>query len=160
MADWDGRADLARISARTLVIAGAATTPTDLRLIADGVANSVLHVLDPGAHLTSIEQAGKVTALLAADVRADAQRSASYAAGMRVRRAVLGDEHVDRAIATATDFTMPFQDFITRTAWGDIWSRPGLDHHTWRLLTLAVLTAVGNELELELRGPLCPILLL
>jgi 3-oxoadipate enol-lactonase / 4-carboxymuconolactone decarboxylase len=75
LADWDGRADLARISARTLVIAGAqdpATTPTDLRLIADGVANSVLHVLDPGAHLTSIEQAGKVTALLASHVRADA----------------------------------------------------------------------------------------
>jgi len=135
------------------VIAGAqdpATTPTDLRLIADGVANSVLHVLDPGAHLTSIEQAGKVTALLAAHVRADAQRSASYAAGMRVRRAVLGDEHVDRAMAAATDFTMPFQDFITRMAWGDIWSRPGLDHHTRRLLTLAVLTAVGNELELDM----------
>ena len=58
LADWDGRADLARISARTLVIVGAqdpATTPTDLLLIADGVANSVLHVLDPGAHLTTIE---------------------------------------------------------------------------------------------------------
>jgi 3-oxoadipate enol-lactonase/4-carboxymuconolactone decarboxylase len=153
LADWDGRADLARISARTLVIAGAqdpATTPTDLLLIADGVANSVLHVLDPGAHLTSIEQAGKVTALLAAHVRADAQRSASYGAGMRVRRAVLGDEHVDRAMAAATDFTMPFQDFITRMAWGDIWSRPGLDHHTRRVLTLAVLTAVGNELELDM----------
>ncbi|WP_407815521.1 carboxymuconolactone decarboxylase family protein, partial [Staphylococcus aureus] len=66
---------------------------------------------------------------------------------MTVRRQVLGDAHVDRSIAGATEFTAPFQDFITRTAWGDIWSRPGLDHHTRRLLTLAILTAVGNEHE-------------
>lgn len=69
---------------------------------------------------------------------------------MRVRRTVLGDAHVDRAVASATEFTRPFQDFITRTAWGDVWSRPGLDHHTRRLLTLAILTAVGNEHELDM----------
>jgi 4-carboxymuconolactone decarboxylase len=50
-----------------------------------------------------------------------------HAAGMRVRREVLGDEHVDRAIAATTPFSEPFQDFITRTAWGDVWARPGLD---------------------------------
>src|SRR5690606_39263078 len=60
------------------------------------------------------------------------------------------DAHVDRAMAAATEITEPFQDFITRTAWGDIWARPGLDHHTRRLLTLAILTAVGNEHELDM----------
>ncbi len=54
---------------------------------------------------------------------------------MSVRRSVLGDAHVDRAIANSTAFTEPFQDFITRTAWGDIWAREGLDHPTRRLLT-------------------------
>jgi 3-oxoadipate enol-lactonase/4-carboxymuconolactone decarboxylase len=75
---------------------------------------------------------------------------------MRMRRAVLGDAHVDRAVAGTTEFTEPFQDFITRTAWGDVWSRPGLDQHTRRLLTLAVLTAVGNthELDMHIRAAL------
>lgn len=62
-----------------------------------------------------------------------------HAAGMRVRRAVLTDEHVDRAQASATSFTEDFQDFITRTAWGDVWSRPGLDR---RSRSIAVLTAL------------------
>ncbi|MGW0040385.1 bifunctional 3-oxoadipate enol-lactonase/4-carboxymuconolactone decarboxylase PcaDC [Rhodococcus sp. NPDC003348] len=153
LSGWDGRADLARIAAPTLVIAGRhdpATTPADLRAIADGIANSTLHVLDPAAHLASVEQAGRVTALVAAHVAGPAQRSEAYEAGMRVRRTVLGDAHVDRAIAGTTAFTAPFQDFITRTAWGDIWTRPGLDHHTRRLLTLAILTAVGNEHELDM----------
>ena len=61
-----------------------------------------------------------------------------------------GDAHVDRSIESATEFTRPFQDFISRTAWGDIWARPGLDHRTRRLLTLAILTAVGNEHELDM----------
>jgi 3-oxoadipate enol-lactonase/4-carboxymuconolactone decarboxylase len=69
---------------------------------------------------------------------------------MTVRRSILGDAHVDRSVAGTTDFTAPFQDFITRTAWGDIWSRPGLDHELRRLLTIAVLTAVGNEHELDM----------
>lgn len=153
LAGWDNRADLARIAAPTLVIAGRqdpATTPDDLKLIADGVADAVLHVVDPGAHLASVEQAGAVTALIAAHVAGPAQRSAAHEAGMLNRRAVLGDAHVDRAVAGTTEFTAPFQDFITRTAWGDIWNRPGLDHHTRRLLTLAILTAVGNEHELDM----------
>ncbi|WP_328394446.1 bifunctional 3-oxoadipate enol-lactonase/4-carboxymuconolactone decarboxylase PcaDC [Nocardia sp. NBC_00416] len=153
LAEWDGRADLARIVAPTLVIAGAqdpATTPGDLRLIADGIANSTLHVLDPAAHLASVEQAGPVSALIGAHIAGHCGRAAAFEQGMRVRRAVLGDSHVDRTVAGTTDFTEPFQDFITRTAWGDIWSRPGLDHHTRRLLTLAVLTAVGNNHELDM----------
>lgn len=159
LAHFDGRADLARITAPTLVIAGAqdpATPPDDMRILADGIANSVLHVLDPAAHLASVEQAGPVTALLTGHIAGHRERSAAFDQGMRVRRAVLGDAHVDRAVAGTTAFTEPFQDFITRTAWGDIWSRPGLDHHTRRLLTLAVLTAVGNthELDMHIRAAL------
>ena len=74
----------------------------------------------------------------------------SYEAGMRVRREVLGDEHVDRAIAGATPFTEPFQEFITRVAWGGVWSREGLDRRTRSAITLAVLTALGREQELAL----------
>jgi 4-carboxymuconolactone decarboxylase len=70
--------------------------------------------------------------------------------GMRVRREVLGDEHVDSAIASASDFTMDFQDYITRSAWGDVWSRPGLDRQTRSAITLAVLAALGHEDELAM----------
>ena len=57
-----------------------------------------------------------------------------YQQGMKIRRAVLGDEHVDRAVAGTTDFNRDFQDFITRNAWGEIWTRPGLPRHTRSLL--------------------------
>jgi 4-carboxymuconolactone decarboxylase len=70
--------------------------------------------------------------------------------GMRVRREVLGDAHVDRASASASDFAAPFQAFITRTAWGDVWTRPGLDRRTRSLLTLVLLTALRAEEELAL----------
>ncbi len=70
--------------------------------------------------------------------------------GMRVRREVLGDEHVDRAVAGTTAFTEPFQDFITRYAWGDVWSRPGLSRAERSLVTLAVLAALHHERELAM----------
>jgi 4-carboxymuconolactone decarboxylase len=69
---------------------------------------------------------------------------------MQIRRRVLGDAHVDRATANATPFDEDFQRFITETAWGDVWSRPGFDLKTRHLLTLAVLAALGREAELEL----------
>lgn len=71
-------------------------------------------------------------------------------AGLRVRRAVLGDEHVDRAMATKTSFDAPFQDFITRTAWGDVWARPGLDRRTRSAITLAILTTLGADEEIAM----------
>jgi len=70
--------------------------------------------------------------------------------GMTVRREVLGDEHVDRAVAGITPFTGPFQDFITRYAWGDIWSRPGLSRAERSLVTLSVLAAMQHEGELAM----------
>ncbi|MGI8571285.1 MAG: 4-carboxymuconolactone decarboxylase [Solirubrobacteraceae bacterium] len=69
---------------------------------------------------------------------------------MRTRREVLGDEHVDRAIERTTDFSAPFQDFITRFAWGSVWTRDGLDRRTRSTVTLAVLTALGRENELAM----------
>jgi 4-carboxymuconolactone decarboxylase len=68
--------------------------------------------------------------------------------GMRIRREVLGDAHVDKAVAETTAFTAAFQDFITRVAWGDVWARPGLDRKTRSFITLAALTALGREAEI------------
>lgn len=156
LAGWDNRADLARITVPTLVIAGQedpATPPADMKIIADGIARSQFHVLAPAAHLANVEQAGEVTRLIVEHISGEAYdsgRRAAHQAGMAVRRQVLGDAHVDRSIERTTEFTAPFQDFITRTAWGDIWTREGLDHRTRRLLTLAILTAVGNEHELDM----------
>jgi len=79
-----------------------------------------------------------------------------YDRGMRVRREVLGDDHVDAAIARKTDFTADFQDLITRYAWGEIWTRPGLDRKTRSCITLTALVALGHleELEMHVRAAL------
>ena len=76
------------------------------------------------------------------------------AAGMNVRRAVLGEAHVERAQARGTDFNRDFQDFITRTAWGDVWQRPGLERKTRSLLTLSMMIALHREEEftIHVRG--------
>jgi len=72
------------------------------------------------------------------------------AAGLQTRREVLGDEHVDRAIADTTEFTADFQDFINRYAWGELWNRPGLSRPERSMITLAVLAALGRDEELAL----------
>ena len=76
--------------------------------------------------------------------------SDSHERGMEVRREVLGDDYVDRAIARKTDFTADFQDLITRYAWGEIWTRPGLDRRTRSCITLTALVAGGHEKELAM----------
>ncbi|WFE66404.1 4-carboxymuconolactone decarboxylase [Micromonospora sp. WMMD714] len=73
-----------------------------------------------------------------------------HEAGMAVRRQVLGDAHVDRAVAGTDEFTADFQDFITRYAWGEVWSRPGLDRRTRSCVTLAVLAALHHDEELAM----------
>ncbi len=73
-----------------------------------------------------------------------------YDAGMAVRREVLGDAHVDRAIASTDAFTEPFQDFITRYAWGSVWTREGLDRRTRSCITLALMCALGHDDELAM----------
>lgn len=82
--------------------------------------------------------------------RYDDGRAAAAEVGDKNRRAVLGDAHVDRASKNTSEVTAKFQDFITRTAWGDIWNREELDHTQRRLITIAVLTAVGNDGELDM----------
>ena len=73
-----------------------------------------------------------------------------YEAGMQVRRAVLGDAHVERSLEKLTSFNEEFQDMITRHAWGDIWTRPGLSRHTRSLITIAMLIGMNREGELRL----------
>ena len=74
----------------------------------------------------------------------------TYDTGLEVRREVLGDEHVDRALARRTEFTADFQDLITRYAWGEIWTRPGLDRRMRSCITLTALVAGGHQHELAM----------
>jgi 3-oxoadipate enol-lactonase/4-carboxymuconolactone decarboxylase len=153
IAGMDLRADLAHITAPLLALAGAddpATPPEHLASIAAEVPLGQLLVLPGAAHLANVEQDEAVTAALLTHLSAPAGDASRHAAGMRVRRAVLGDAHVDRAVAATTPLTAAFQDFITRYAWGDVWARPGLDRRTRSLLTLALLTALGHEHELAM----------
>ncbi|MEV1155238.1 4-carboxymuconolactone decarboxylase [Micromonospora chokoriensis] len=76
--------------------------------------------------------------------------SERHETGMMVRRQVLGDAHVDRAIDGTDEFTADFQDFITRYAWGEVWSRPGLDRRTRSCITLAVLATLHHDEELAM----------
>jgi 4-carboxymuconolactone decarboxylase len=73
-----------------------------------------------------------------------------YEAGMKVRRAVLGDAHVERTLEKRNEFNEPFQDLITRYAWGEVWSRPGLPRQTRSLITVAMLVALNREDELRM----------
>ena len=77
----------------------------------------------------------------------DADRAAQ---GMKIRREVLGDEHVDRAITGTSEFTAPFQDLITRYAWGEVWSRPGLSRTERSIITLTALATLRQEGELAM----------
>jgi 3-oxoadipate enol-lactonase/4-carboxymuconolactone decarboxylase len=139
---------LADISAPTLVIAGRgdpATPPAHARELADGIAGSGLIELPGVGHLAPYEAPEAVAAALLTHFS-----GSRYAAGMTVRREVLGDAHVDRAIAKTTPFTQPFQDLITRYAWGEIWTRPGLDRRTRSCITLTALVAHGHLEELAM----------
>lgn len=156
--------DLALISAPTLVIGGRldpATPPAHARELADGIKNSTLLELAGVGHLAPAEAPERVAAALVEHFTAAATAAATatddarrHAAGMKVRRAVLGDAHVNRAAAGTTAFTAPFQDLITRYAWGEIWTRPGLDRRTRSCITLTALVAHGHldELAMHVRA--------
>jgi len=107
-------------------------------------------VLDEVAHLPPAEAAAEVARLIAGHPPRTQSTESVHDAGLAVRRAVLGDAHVDRASANATDFTREFQDFITTYAWGSIWTRPGLDRRSRSLITLTALVARGHHEELAL----------
>jgi 3-oxoadipate enol-lactonase/4-carboxymuconolactone decarboxylase len=148
LAEFDVTDRLGEITTPVLAIAGAEDIPTPpdgLARIASGVKDGRLMVLDGVGHLAPVEAAERVAALIAGHVRPDA-----YTAGMSVRREVLGDAHVDRAIANTTEFTADFQEFITKYAWGTIWTRPGLDRRSRSMITLTALIARGHHEELAM----------
>ncbi len=160
LARFDVRHRLGRITTPVLAVAGSddvATPPDTLREIADGVPDGHLVVLDGVAHLAPVEAPDEVARLIrehalgpATPVRDQQSVAQVREAGLRVRREVLGDAHVDRATAAATDLTEEFQQFITEYAWGGIWTRPGLDRRSRSLITLTALVARGHHEELAL----------
>lgn len=153
LADFDVRTRLREIAVPVLAVAGAEdfATPADLLAeIADGVQRGTLQVLDGVAHLAPAEVPQEVAKLIMKHFDAEGLGRDRYAAGMRVRRAVLGDDHVDRATAATTDFTRDFQQLITEYAWGTIWTRPGLDRRSRSMITLTALVARGHHEELAM----------
>jgi 3-oxoadipate enol-lactonase/4-carboxymuconolactone decarboxylase len=160
LASYDLRPDLHRITAPTLVVAGRAdqaTPPAHARQLADAIPGASLTEVAHAAHLAGVEQPRPVLAALLGHLAAaepatppPGDDGTRHAAGMAVRRAVLGDVHVDRAVAGTTPFTSAFQDLITRYAWGEIWTRPGLSHLTRRCITLTALIARGHDEELAM----------
>jgi 3-oxoadipate enol-lactonase/4-carboxymuconolactone decarboxylase len=159
LAAFDIREDLSRITAPTLLIAGRedpATPPAHLREIADAVPGSSLTELAGASHLAPAERPEAVLAALRAHFDGYAER------GMEVRRQVLGDAHVDRAQARQSPFTARFQDFISRYAWGEIWTDPTLSRRERSMITLTALVAHGHYDELAMhiraarRGGLTP----
>ncbi len=159
LATFDVRAELFRIEAPVVALAGAYDTSvpvTAMATLAHGVADGRLVVLDRAAHLAPVEAPVETARIIveAAGLAAAAASTDRAAAGMAVRRAVLGDEHVDRSIAATTDLTRDFQDFITEYAWGGVWTRPGLDRRSRSMITVTALVARGHleELELHLRA--------
>jgi len=138
---------LGTIAVPTLVIAGAedeATPPDHARRIADAIPHARLEIVDGAAHLGNVERPDEFTSLILSHLRP------RHASGMDVRRAVLGEEHVARAVAGTTDLTRPFQHFITETAWGSVWTRPGLDRRTRSVITLTALVALRSHDELPM----------
>ena len=134
-----------------------------LRLVADGVKDGRLVVLDDVAHMAPAEAPEVVAGLLVEHFLGDrALRDGRggppqgpgeherYDAGMAVRREVLGDAHVDRAVEGTTAFTEDFQRFITEYAWGGVWTRPGLDRRSRSMITLTALIARGHDEELAM----------
>jgi 3-oxoadipate enol-lactonase / 4-carboxymuconolactone decarboxylase len=141
--DLRGRLGGVRLPTLTIAATGdPVTPPTALAAIAAEIPGARSVVIDAARHIVNAEKPEFFTPALTEFLDAGA--------GMHVRRAVLGDAHVDRAIAGTTEFTADFQAFITRYAWGDIWTRPGLDRRMRSAITLTALIAGGHETELAM----------
>jgi 3-oxoadipate enol-lactonase / 4-carboxymuconolactone decarboxylase len=159
-----GRMDLRpvihQISAPTLVIAGADDPATPVAMaeeIRSHIADAELIVLPRAAHLLAVEQAEKVGAYVVSFLDRSQETSPDAAVGpvpfetgLLNRKSVLGEEHVDRSLANAGTFAQPWQDFITRTAWGEVWGDPRLPWKTRSLVTLAMMVALHREEEFKL----------
>jgi 3-oxoadipate enol-lactonase / 4-carboxymuconolactone decarboxylase len=145
LAGYDLRGKLGGLRMPVLCVAGdgdPAAPPEQLRAIAGEVPGARLRVIEHARHIAVAERADEFNRVLLAFLR--------EGAGMRTRREVLGDTHVDAAIERTTDFTADYQDLITRYAWGEIWTRPGLDRRMRSAITLTALVAGGHENELAM----------
>jgi 3-oxoadipate enol-lactonase / 4-carboxymuconolactone decarboxylase len=149
--DFDGTTLLARIAARTLVVSGDAdeSMPWDAHgaVLAARVPNASAVRLAT-AHLSNLGLPRTFTRTLLEFLTADSRDA--FEAGLDVRRAVLGEDYVARRMASATELTRDFQQLITRYVWGGVWTRPGLDIHTRRLLVIAITAALGRWEEFRL----------
>ena len=112
------------------------------------IAGSRLVVIPGASHIPNFEAAGPLTAIMLQHLAAQHRPGAE--AGMAVRRAVLGDAHVDRSEASLTAIDAPFRDFILEGVWGSVWTRPGLSRHQRSLITLSMLAALGLDEEFRL----------
>lgn len=149
--DMDLRDAVRSIAVPTLVISGDLDVSMPWAqhgaVLAEAIAGARAVRL-PAAHLSSLELPTTFTTALASLLLPPA--ADPVAAGLAVRRAVLGHAHVDRALLSATEFTRAFQQLVTTVAWGTIWTRPGLDHRTRRMLVLAMTAALGRWEEFRL----------
>jgi 3-oxoadipate enol-lactonase/4-carboxymuconolactone decarboxylase len=148
VADADLTSDLARIEAVTLVVGGAQdpVVPPELAAAtATAIPGAALYVLPGGAHLVNVEQPAAFNDILLRHLAGSPEER-----GLAVRRAVLGDAHVDRALAGASPFVADFQDMLSKWPWGEVWARPGLDRRTRRMLTIALMVALNRPEELEM----------
>lgn len=160
----DLRGRIGAIKIPTLVVSGAddpATPPTMGEEIRDYIHGAKFEILLSAAHMIAVERPDELNGLIAAflgDGGPAAKKvrsvprdlSAAYEAGLSNRRDVLGAEHVDRSLAKAGDFASPWQDFITRYAWGEIWGDDTLPWKTRSIVTLAIMVALGREEEFKL----------
>ena len=152
--DADSREWLRQIRVPTLVIAGDrdVSTPWDGHgeILAREISGARAVRL-PAAHLSNLERPRSFTTALLEFLQPAAARSSNrLEAGYAIRRAVLGDAHVDRAMAATNDFNREFQELITRYAWGTIWTRPSLEPRSRRLLVLAMMASMGRWEEFRL----------
>jgi 3-oxoadipate enol-lactonase/4-carboxymuconolactone decarboxylase len=157
--DMDLRPRIGAIAAPTLVVAGADDPATPVAMMEDirsRIPNAELVVVPHAAHLVAIEQADIVNSYLRAFLdrgAADAppaRGGASFEEGFANRKRVLGAEHVERSLAKAGSFAAPWQDFITRVAWGEIWGDPTIPWKTRSMVTLAMMVALHREEEFKL----------
>lgn len=152
----DLRPSNASIAAQTLIIAGAedpATPPAMSEEMRGRIPDAELVVLPRAAHILAIEQAALVNRHLSAFLDADPEQrggGVSFEAGLANRKAVLGVAHVERSLAAAGGFAGPWQDFITRVAWGEVWGDEQIPWKTRSMVTLALMVALGREEEFKL----------
>jgi len=157
--DFDSRSMLENVHVPTLVISGDRDVATPWAGNGEVLAREIPSARSlqlPAAHLSNLERPRSFLAALFEFLLPQVDESRRSEAGLAVRRATLGDERVDRAVAATNDFDREFQDLITRYAWGTIWTRPELDLRTRRLLALATMAALGRweEFAMHIRSGL------